>query len=342
MMRNLSGGRRFASKLACVALLLACALRISCGAVSAAPELKFKWPVPSRVTVTETALKKGQTVKLRYDIVLEKQKDGDDMELKFDKFEFLELNGLDMTAPEAKALMGPTISQLTAIQSALPGLIINSQGRAIDVTGVEQLSDKALNMLPSADEKMRASIEAVLKSPEGIAQIKQKTKDFWRVWVQSWIGVALAPGKEKTVDTLVPFMNGNVLTVPMVIRNDGKVADAPGNIQLTGVTTLQGPEATKALGEMLLKLRSHMPVNPEVKPFTPDMVQELKRTTTFSVVTNPETLQPKTAQSEIVTDVTISDAHKSDTEKHQYAFDWSSKSEAADTKSDAADTKSDR
>lgn len=312
-----------------VVLALMVTLHVCCTAVNAAQELKFNWPVPARVTVTETALKKGQTAKLRYDIVLDKQKTGDDLELKFDNFQFLELNGMDLSAPETQALLGPTVAKLTALQGALPGLQIDKEGTAVDVIGIEGLTEKALSLLPNADPKMRESVEALMKSPEGIAQIKQKTKDFWRIWVETWVGCSLAPGQEKTFDTEVPFMNGKPVKVPLVIRNEGKVTDSPGNIQLTGLTTLQGEEATKAFAEMMQKMVAQIPLKEGVKPFSPDMVQELKRTTKFTVVTNPDTLQPKSARSEIVTDLTVEDKHKTDTEKHDYTFDWSAKTDAA-------------
>lgn len=303
-------------------LFIVVALQICCTAAHAAHEMKFKWPVPSRVGVTETALKKGQTAKLRYDIVLEKQKTGDNLELKFENFQFLEVNGMDLSAPEAQTLLGPLIQKLSAMQGALPSLIIDPQGVAVDVAGMETLTDKALGLVPNADSKLRASIEAVMKSPEGVAQVKQKTKDFWRVWVQTWVGCSVAAGKEKTVDTEVPFMNGKMLTVPLVIRNEGKVAESPGDVQLTASTTLEGEEATKAFAEMMQKLTSQIPVNEGAKPFSADMVKALKRVTKFTVVTNPNTLQPKSAHSEIVTDVTVEDKSKSDTEKHDYTFDW--------------------
>lgn len=320
--RRLQFGHSWRNYRSLATLVCSVALTLNAGIAIAAPKLKFDWPVPSRVTVTESALKKGKTAKMRYDIVLDKQKEGKNLEVKFDKFELLEVSGVDLTAPESRAALGPVLAQITAMQGAMPTLIIDQEGTVVDVAGMEELVSKALGLLPEGDPKLRESIGTMMRSPEVIEQIKQKTKDFWRVWVQSWLDCSLAPGQEETVDTHVPFLSNKVITVPLKIRNDGPAADSPGNIKLSAQTILQGEEATKAFADMMAKLTAAIPVKEGVKPFTPDMVKEMKRTTTFTVVTNPKTLQPQTANSEIVTEIAIGEGRRSDTEKHDYTFVW--------------------
>lgn len=291
-------------------------------AVCAAQELKFAWPVPSRVTVSEVTLKKDKTAKIRYDIVLTKQKTGDNLELNFDNFELLQFNDLDISSPEGKALLGPALPQLQALQGAMPTLVINQSGEVVDVVGMEELAEKGVALLPAADPAAREAMRTLMTSSAMIAQMKAKTQDFWRFWVGIWIGCPAAPGKEQVVDTEVPFMGAKVLKVPLTIRNDGPAADSPGNIQLSGNTILQGEEATKALGAMMLQFTSQIPLKEGVKPFTPDMLKEMKRTSKFSVVTDPKTLQPQQAHWEIVTDIQVGEEHRVQTEKHDYVFDW--------------------
>lgn len=302
------------------AALCCVALSVVLPAMCAAEELKFAWPVPSRVTVSESTLKRDKTAKIRYDIVLNKQKTGDNLELRFDNFELLQFNDLDVSTPEGKATLGPALPQIQALQSAMPTLVINKSGEVVDVVGMEELVEKGVALLP--DPTMRESMRALMSSPAMTAQIKAKTQDFWRVWVGAWIGCSAAAGKDQVVDTEVPVMPGKLIKVPLTIHNDGPADGAPGNIKLSGETILQGEEATKALAGMMQQIAGQIPVKEGAKPFSPEMLKEMKRTSKFSVVTNPKTLQPQEAHSEIVTALQMEEERRVQTEKHDYVFDW--------------------
>ncbi|MDZ4836499.1 MAG: hypothetical protein SGJ27_22210 [Candidatus Melainabacteria bacterium] len=284
-------------------------------------ELKFAWPVPSRVTVLETVLKKGKTAKMQYDIVLTAQTTGKNREVCFDKFQFLEIDGTDLSVPENREKLGPVLSQVTALGSIIPTLVINPEGKVEDIIGVEDCVEYALKLLPSADP----NLSAMLRSPAMIVQMKQKSVDFWRVWVEMWLMCQAAPGKNATIEIEIPIIGGQTITAPLTVRNEGPSGDTGGDIRLSAETVLQGEPAKKAMQHMMQALVSKIPVKEGVKPFSPDMIKSMKRSSKFLVITNPKTLQPRRAESESIIELTIEEQSKTETEKHEYVFDWMAK-----------------
>lgn len=286
-------------------------------------DFKFAWPLPSKVVVTETALKKGKTAKMRYNIILEKSKTDDDLVLRFENYEFLNLNGIDLTVPENRQRLGPALKQATALASLIPSLRIDKDGHAVDFVGMEQIVDHVVNLLPADNPQLRESMRTALKSPEMMQQVKEKTKDFWRIWVETWSNCQVGPGREQTLQVEIPVLGSSVVT-PLRISNEGPAPDVPGSVKLTAQSVFEGSGAKKALGAMMSKLTAELPVQPGTKPMSPAMIKDFKRTQKFAVVTNPATLQPRQAMSEIITDLTIDDQKKTQIEKHDYQFDWSS------------------
>ncbi len=285
--------------------------------VHAAEELKFAWPVPSQVTVTENTLKKGKTAKTRYDIVLSKQAKGNNYEVRFEHFQFLDINGMDLSVPENKKQLGPMLAQMNAMGSMIPTLVVNPQGQVEDVIGMEEAVTNALKVMPAADPQMIAA----LKSPAMIAQMKEKSVDFWRVWVETWVLSQPAPGKPVVVEMEIPVVGGAVKS-EMTVKNEGAAPGSAGDVQLSAQAVLQGEAAKKALGALMQSLIAQVPAKPGTKPFSPAMIKDMKRTTRFSVVTNPKTLQPVRAHSETLIDLAIGDERKSQLEKHEYSFAW--------------------
>lgn len=290
--------------------------------VYAADTFTFAWPVPSKGVVTETVLKRGKTATTRYGIVLDKMPKSSDYELRFENFEFLELNGVDLSIPENRSKLGPMLKQITVMGNMIPSLQIDKDGFVVDVIGMDQMVERVTNLLPVEDEALRNSLKNMVQTPEMVAQLKEKTKDFWRVWVQTWSGFDLKPGQQKTEKTNVPVL-GTILSVPMTLKNEGPVKDAPGYFKLTGESVLAGPAARKAFGSLMAKLVSEVPAKPGTKPFSPDMIKDMKRSQHYSVVTDPKTLQPREAHLEAVIDLTVGEETKSQLERRDYKFDWS-------------------
>ncbi len=125
---------------------------------------------------------------MRYDIVLVKS--GENLELRFENFQFLDVNGIDLTNAENRKQMGPLLAQITAMGSAIPSLSINSNGGVEDVIGVEKTMDQVIKMYPQSDPQKAAAIAKAMRSPTTLAAVKEKSKDFWRIWVgRGWTSI---------------------------------------------------------------------------------------------------------------------------------------------------------
>lgn len=281
----------------------------------------FAWPVPSRVTVTETTLKKGKTAKTRYDIVLRNQKSGGDLELKFENFHFLELNGIDLTSAEAKKNMGPTLVKINAAGSMIPTLVITPQGTVKDVTGIDEMIEGYLKIAPGpSDPKQLEQMKASMHSPAMIETMKAKSTEFWKVWVETWLAADAAPGGTQTLDREIPIAGGEIVKTLIKLSSESAPTGATGSVKLSAQAILQGDAAKSAMKELMIIMNSAVPAG--VKPLTPESVKDLKRVEKFSVVTNPKTLQPTQASWETTTDLTIDTKQITQIEKHDYSFKW--------------------
>lgn len=279
---------------------------------------KFAWTVPSRVTVTESVLKKGKKAKMQYDIVVQRHNTGNNLVVSFENYHFVELEGLDLKVDENRKRLVKT----EALAGILPSLVISPQGNVVDVTGVNEMIDKGIDLFPAAkDPKARATMLASLRAPESVALLKANVQEFWQVWVETWADLSVAPGKEETYQLANPA-TGKPSGTTMTIRNLGQPKDAPGKVKLSAQTVLQGPAAKQLLAEVL---NSFAPPDRSNPPVSPNLISNLKRTTALTVVTNPRTLQPDWAQSEVSTDCTIKGQQTNTLERHHYSFDWSAK-----------------
>ncbi len=108
----------------------------------------------------------------------------------------------------------------------------------------------------------------------------------------------------------------------MKLHHEGLSAEGANCVKLSARSVLEGEDAKKALGDLMQALVAQVPTKPGAKPFSPSMIKNVKRTTEYVVVTNPQTLQPKSAKWDTVTSLTIDDKSATQIEKHDYAFDW--------------------
>lgn len=287
---------------------------------ASAAEAKFAWPVPSRATVTETLLKKGKAGKMRYNIVLTRQKAGKNLELRFENCQLIEMNGIDLTTEENRQKVGPRLDKLSALASVMPTLIISPDGSLVDVTGMEESIENALTVLNIQDPERRAELNKIMKSPEVVAQSKEKAAEFWKIWVDTWIGCNPAPGQTAAFEIEIPLENGGAVRTPLIVRSDA--GGAPGQVRFSAQTTLAGQPALKAMGATVKRLMEMSPPAKGEKPFSMSMIKSLKRTIKYSVVTNPKTLQPLKSDWETDIDMTINNEKTSSVEKHSYIFSW--------------------
>ncbi|HVG62120.1 MAG TPA: hypothetical protein VNA24_26385 [Hyalangium sp.] len=281
------------------------------------PELRFAWPTPSRVTVTERILKKGKRAVVRYDAALSARQGGG-YELKLDKFQFLEMEGRDVT----KGPQPPALKAAMALSSAIPTLVIASDGQVEDVVGMEEAMQRVLTLVPE-EKGMRDQVRAMLAQPGMEQAMKQKAGDFWNAWVGAWVGTDLAAGEERSATVPMQLPSGAVDS-KLTMRHRGPDVSHKGAVRLEMETVLEGEPFRKAMVGMLSQMLQS--AAPEGKaPDFETMLESASRVSNAEVVTDAATLRPYSARLVQVTQLRIGGQEREEREEREYSFAWSAK-----------------
>ncbi|MCW5824256.1 MAG: hypothetical protein KIT34_15735 [Cyanobacteria bacterium TGS_CYA1] len=307
---------KFLKPVALGALFLFCS-----NTCAASTSVKFGWPVPVSIAVDENVLKKGKEAKIHYDLVVEKDPKKNQINLQYHNFKILELDGIDLSKEENQKTNQKVIDMMTAVESAMPTLVIDACGKAQDVIGLDDTINKTLELLPMKNAEDLESLKTFLKSPVMEKQIKQKSLEVWRLWVETWLNCAPAEGNEDILEVEIP-VGATTLISAIQVKNMGTVKEYPDCVKLVADGNFEGEEARKNFAEMMKQLADRIPKKEGVKPFTVDMVQEVSRKTHMEVVINPKTAQTQTALVESNTHMKINDKTKDALERHEYKFAW--------------------
>jgi len=281
---------------------------------AAGPELRFAWPAPSRVTVTERILKKGKRSVVRYDAVLSKRQGGG-YEVKLDKFQFVEMDGRDLT----KGPLPPELQAATAVAGAIPTLVLSPEGQVVDVVGMEEAVEKALALVP--DEKgMREQMRTVLSQPSMAQAMKQKAGDFWSVWVGAWVGTDLAAG-EKYSGTVPVQLPAGPVDSAVTMHHRGPDTSHKGAVRLELETVLEGEPFRKAMVGLLAQMMKGS-VPQDKAPDFDAMLKSARRVSNVEAVTDAATLRPYSARAAQVTYLKVGDQEREEREEREYSFAW--------------------
>ncbi|HLL06002.1 MAG TPA: hypothetical protein VK539_35850 [Myxococcaceae bacterium] len=282
-------------------------------APSKAPELRFAWPVPSRVTVTERILKKGKRSVVRYDAVLSARQGGG-YELKIDGYQFLELDGRDLT----KGSLPPELKAAAALAGTVPTLVLSAEGQVVDVVGMEEAIERATALVPE-EKGMREQVRKMLSQPAMAQAMRQKVADFWGVWVGTWVGTDLAANEEVTGTMPMQLPSGPVDSA-VIVRHRGPDASQKGAVRLEMETVLEGEPFRKAMSGMLSQM---MQAAPKTEGMDFDaMLKSARRVSRVEVVTDAATLRPYSARASQVTKIQVEDQQREDVEEREYSFAW--------------------
>ncbi|WP_375767752.1 hypothetical protein NR798_39695 [Archangium gephyra] len=282
-------------------------------AVAPASALRFAWPVPSRVTVTERILKKGKRAVMRYDAVLSARKEGG-YELKLDKFQFLEREGQDLT----KGPLPPGIKEATAMASAIPTLVLSAEGELVDMVGVEEMLERIYKMMP---EERREQMRAVFERPGMKEMFKQSGGEFWNAWVGAWVGLKLAAGEEGLVTGQSQLPSGPVESV-VTVRHRGPDAEHQGAVRLELESVLEGEPFRKTVVATMTQLFQGATPPGKEPPDVDAMVKSARRVSRAEVVMDSATMRPYSARRYDVSKVVVGDKESETIEEHEYSFAW--------------------
>ena len=278
--------------------------------------LAFAWPVPCEARVTQRDQKDGKDMTMRYTVRLARAQRGEDLEIRFTKFEVLRFNGQDMTGPEAKMAMA---AQLPMLQAAYPQIRIARTGEYLGIPDWEGHVDRTLAMmrdLGRSDPQVLEGTRNMMLNPQYRSMLQSKSGEFWQVWVSAWLGAEIAEGETLEGLTEIPI-GEELVEAKLSLHHLGAIGE--GHVRLGMKTVLEGEQARRAFLKVMKAMASQGP-----KPLDGEIpLEAFSKKTKLSVVTDPKTLQPREAKIESLMSISMKgEGSREKVEKREYAFEW--------------------
>ena len=290
------------------------------GEAPRAPRAAFAWPVPGKVIVTETTLKKGRRVKMRYSLTITRER-GKRIRLRYGDFAFLEVDGRDVTSKRWKRALAPSL----AATSAIPDCIVNDKGDFVRVDGIDAMIkrlDKVLAGIRKETAAQARQRRAIFERPQFRQMMQTAMAGYWDVWVGKWIGWKVAPGRSLEGDVEFPIA-GSKLRGKGKWTHHGPVAGMPGHVRLSFQSKAGGPELVAALQGIVTSLGA-APLGQMKNERSPADGTMMTR---IEAITRLDDLRP--AKVTTFKSIRIRESGqakgKTSVEHHEYLFDWVSK-----------------
>lgn len=277
--------------------------------------LRFGWPVPCKVRVTEAIEKLGQTATTRFTASLERTGDAGDLLLHLSDFEIVDLYGKKGDDPAVAAQVELTLLQLRVT----PDLLLAPTGEVKDVLGLDKAVDTILDELAkSADETKKArlpQLKAQFSSPQAQTAMKDNAKKAWSVWVGEWIGRTIPSGRGADGAFTIACPDGSRTAAPTkLVRLPGD-SEGEGLVRFTRESVLDGEDSRPVLDAWLAQVKA---ATGKVLPAT-----GLRLVDRALSVSDPATLRPKRVLREEQRIVQMGrQGERVDLERHEYTFDW--------------------
>lgn len=276
----------------------------------------FAWPVPSSAVVIKEVEKASVKAKMRSRLAVSAE-EGGGLRARMSDFEFLEINGNDVTTPEMKEALAP----VQTMTQAVPDLLVDGKGNYLHIDGIEAMIERAVKFQGESKGRSKAANEQILelmRSPMMIELLQHSCSVDWNTWVGGWIGFDSAPGRE-TVGTIDMPMMGGTLPAKVTRRHLGAVAEHAGHVRLSSVLVAEGPEATAAFIAMMQRVAEQ----PGGRPFAGDRLEAVRAETALEVITDPRTLLPLRASRTKTIRITMQgEEPQEQVERADYTFEW--------------------
>jgi len=299
------------------AALVAAALLSSASAGDEPAPLKFAWPVPSKVTVTEKLVKLGHTATTRYTVSLDRAGDAGgpgDLRVHLSDFEFTDFDGRPSTDPS----VAMQVKMALPMAKATPDMLLGPDGAVKDVLGLDHtIATMVEELTKNLDESMKAQIPAFraqFESPEMRERMKRDAAKHWTAWVANWTGRVIPEGRGVEGTWPVGCPDGSEVTAPTIYKRMPADKEGPGLVKLTRESTLDGEDAKPAFDAFVEKA---------VAMGRPMPATGMRLVDRVAVVTDPATLRPTWVRREEQRILHMKDGNdRNDIERHDYAFEW--------------------
>ena len=277
---------------------------------------RFAWPVPVTAVVKAKMQKKGNESTATYAVRVMPGND-DEMTLEFRDFQFLSINGKDVTDPKVAAQLGPVAS----LASSLPSMRLSGSGEYLGTSGLDTLMDRLMAAMPGElDGEARAGLINYYRSPKVQALMQQKSGEMWTVWVGAWNGLELDPGQSLKGTVPVQVM-GREIQQQILIEHLGAAEGYPCCVRLRMTTVVDGPEVLQLVTGMLQDMATVMARAGET--FDPTQFTSARATNVTEVITRPSSLMPRHASSKAEVLIRLADdSSHTQTDRKWFWFEW--------------------
>ncbi|MBN2530403.1 MAG: hypothetical protein JXR76_28710 [Deltaproteobacteria bacterium] len=289
--------------------------------LSMAP-LAFGWTAPSRAIVRDTTKKKGKRAKIEYVIDFRHGDSSGGYILQISDFRFLEYEG-----QKVEGALAEQLKSVTAMSGIIPPLQISPQGAydgLPDGFSMNQILTKMREgALKDVPQEVWQSMETLMSDPGFEATAVAAAGDFWRIWVESWVGFDGRKGEDVTRTSEVQLGKDLVSPVNIHMRNEGTDNQAKGLIRLT----MRAVQDNPALVEFTVAaLKAFATGNPESESATNAFVasiEKVRKTVEVTAVLHAADLRPVDVKSKEINSVTTKDGRTQDRiDTHHYTFEW--------------------
>jgi hypothetical protein len=276
----------------------------------------FAWGVPCRVPVVEVGLRNGNTVKISYEIALERSADRAELRVRLENYAFLEVNGQDVTVPA----MRESLRKATLMTAAVPAIRVSGAGAYLGIVDLEKSVSWMLEQpyfrqeQPAEAEKLRKT----MLSPQMLESFNNEMGGIWSTWVGAWIGRRLAPGETVAFTDRVAIDHAS-FPAPTRISNLGDAAVHPGTVRLRLESTIRGKDLAEALSAFVTDIAKDLGAQDSAS----GLLSDGDRRIVMEVDTELATLRPRRALFDMVLHVKFKDGkERSYPQRRETTFHW--------------------
>jgi hypothetical protein len=206
---------------------------------------------------------------------------------------------------------GPQVALQDFLQRAgsmLPDLLVSEEGRVVGVEGMDAVREKAQAgagpVLAPLPADVRARVEAVLEQMFSPERLEAGARNQWQRDVEGWLGVEVESGRRYQQEGVgqVPALGNASVPVTLAYRMVGRTAcesaAAREQCVILELTSELEPEgAMAALRETFDRLAAQ--AGAEIR------VESVELESTMRLVTDPDTLIPRSLHLERLSSVTV-------------------------------------
>ncbi len=246
---------------------------------------------------------------MSYSIEVVPSQDESLLEVRMVDLAFVSLDGMDAKRPD----LAKAIAQAEQSAKLLPAMLVTRAGEFQGTTGLEEVIDAVVRDGGGDEEEQRKTREFMM-SPDIQATLEQTVGDYWRTWVEVWIGWSIPEGESESGTGTVD----KPLGAHAASFRAERLPDVDGFAVLRFSTQTDEASARALVRNMMAQSEAS-----EVQ--LDEMMAEIDHVGVEHVLyveTDPATLRPRLTRAEKRVEVSGGGASRSEVEVRELTWDW--------------------